>query len=210
MQPHVVNGALPWLYSLPPVDGQHSQEARTCSAMFQFCRNQIDCDDWSITAYAFIHQTCMATKLIEDKQKSDHLAVQFFTHLFKMLQSFPAKQLHGTSSQYGIPSDHISRWHLVEHTPSILNAPTFCIHFNWMPFPKKTSESNPRPMICSCAYLPSSSATKPAHAFSTPIKKVAEFSCTGFCCTCQNSCSAFCPYPHFTCSNINAFQLTKS
>jgi len=34
------------------------------------------------------------------------------------------------SRYYGIPSDRISRWHLVEHSPSILNAPTFCIHVN--------------------------------------------------------------------------------
>jgi hypothetical protein len=30
-----------------------------------------------------------------------------------------------TSSKYDIPSDHILRWHLVEHYPSILHAPTF-------------------------------------------------------------------------------------
>ncbi len=28
----------------------------------------------------------------------------------------------------GIPSDHISRGHLIEHSPSIIHAPTFCIH----------------------------------------------------------------------------------
>jgi hypothetical protein len=28
------------------------------------------------------------------------------------------------------PSQHISRWNLVEHSPSILHAPVFCIHVN--------------------------------------------------------------------------------
>ncbi len=31
---------------------------------------------------------------------------------------------------HGNPSDHISRWHFVEHPPSILHAPTFGIHIN--------------------------------------------------------------------------------
>jgi len=34
------------------------------------------------------------------------------------------------SQYHGAPSDHIFRWHLVEHFPSKLNAPTFCIHFH--------------------------------------------------------------------------------
>jgi len=34
------------------------------------------------------------------------------------------------SQYHGGPSNHILRWHLVEHSPSILNAPTFCIHVN--------------------------------------------------------------------------------
>jgi hypothetical protein len=38
--------------------------------------------------------------------------------------------MHGTSSKYGIPSNHILRWHLVEHSPSILYASTLCINVN--------------------------------------------------------------------------------
>jgi hypothetical protein len=30
----------------------------------------------------------------------------------------------------GIPSDHISRWHIVEYSQCIFKAPTFCIHVN--------------------------------------------------------------------------------
>jgi len=30
-------------------------------------------------------------------------------------------------SKYGAPSYHISKWHLIEHSPSIVHAPTLCI-----------------------------------------------------------------------------------
>ncbi len=33
-----------------------------------------------------------------------------------------------TSQYHGCPNNHILRWNLVEHNPSLLNAPTFCIH----------------------------------------------------------------------------------
>ncbi len=36
--------------------------------------------------------------------------------------------MHGTSSKYGAPSYHISKWHLIEHSPTIVHAPTLCIH----------------------------------------------------------------------------------
>jgi hypothetical protein len=36
----------------------------------------------------------------------------------------PCQHLHVPSPSH----DHIARWQLVEHSPSILNAPTFCIH----------------------------------------------------------------------------------
>jgi len=38
--------------------------------------------------------------------------------------------MDGKSSKYGIPTDHITWWDLVEHSPSILDNPTFCIHVN--------------------------------------------------------------------------------
>ncbi len=38
--------------------------------------------------------------------------------------------MHGTSFKYSCPSEHISRWHLTECSPSILRAATFCIHAN--------------------------------------------------------------------------------
>jgi hypothetical protein len=44
---------------------------------------------------------------------------------------------------------------------------------------------------------------------STPTK-VTEFGCTPSCCICQNSSSAFCPCPHFTCPNTMALQVTTS
>jgi hypothetical protein len=38
--------------------------------------------------------------------------------------------MHGTSSKYGGARDHILKWHIVEHTPSIFHAPTLCMHVN--------------------------------------------------------------------------------
>ncbi len=98
--------------------------------MFQFCMIPVVSDHWSIQVHGFIHQTCMATGW-QKTNKSDIIWVYtFFTHLFKMFKSFPNMPMHSTSSQYGIPSHHISRCHVLEHCPSILNAPTFCIHIN--------------------------------------------------------------------------------
>ncbi len=54
----------------------------------------------------------------------------FFTNPFKMFESFLTMPVHGTSSKYGGPSNHILRWHHDQHFPSILHAPTFCIHVN--------------------------------------------------------------------------------
>jgi hypothetical protein len=68
-----------------------------------------------------------------------------------------------------------------------------------------TSESHPLSMICSWACLPSSSATRLAHA-----TKVTELGCTPSCCFCQAISSVFCPWLHFTCPNIKAVEVTTS
>jgi hypothetical protein len=48
-----------------------------------------------------------------------------------------------------------------------------------------------------------------AHAFNTPTK-VTRFGSKPSCCTCQNSSSAFRPWPYFTCANTMTFQVTTS
>ncbi len=97
--------------------------------MLQFCRNHVNCDHWSITVHPAIHQTCIATSW-QKTNKSDIIWLYTFTHLFKMFKSFLTMPMHGLSSKYGIPRDHIMRSHLVEHldSPGILHAPSFCIH----------------------------------------------------------------------------------
>jgi hypothetical protein len=47
-----------------------------------------------------------------------------------MFKSFLTMPVQCTSSKYGSPCDHISRWHLVEHSPSIVHVATLCIHVN--------------------------------------------------------------------------------
>ncbi len=189
MQPHLVHRALPWPYSLAPADGQHSQEGQPYRCNVPILQKSIVCEHWSITAHAFIHQTCMA-KRWQKTNKSYIIWVHTFTHLFKMFKSFLTTPMHGTSSKYSIPSDHILRWHLVEHSPNILNAPTFCI---CQPsYGHKNICSKPLWMICSWAHQPSSSATMLAHAFSTPTK-VTKLGCTPSCWIFGNS--AKCPFP---------------
>jgi hypothetical protein len=62
------------------------------------------------------------------------------THKFKSCLTMPMPR--GTSSKYGGPSDHFSGWHLVEHSPCILHAATFCIHVN-QAIPHKDSGLTP-------------------------------------------------------------------
>ncbi len=143
MQPHLVSGALPWLDFLPPIDGQDGQEGQLCRCNVPTLPKSYSL--WSskhIRVHAFIHQTCMATSWQKTNKHGIILLYMFFTHLFKMFRSFLTKPMHGTSSKYGIPSDHISRWHLVEHYPSILHAPTFA-YMSTKLFPTKTSDSKP-------------------------------------------------------------------
>ncbi len=107
-----------------------------------------------------------------------------------------------------VPSDHIVWRYLIEHSRSILHAPTLHIHITKQ-FPIKTSESQPLSTICSSAHLPSSSAAILVHAFSTPTN-MTDSGSTPSCCICWKSSSAFCPCPHFTCPNIITFQMTTS
>jgi len=66
---------------------------------------------------------------------------------------------------HGSPSDHILRWHLVEHSPSICHAPAFYIYANQTILHKKikatTTTLNDLFMN---KPLPSSCAPKPTHA----------------------------------------------
>jgi hypothetical protein len=173
--------------------------------MFQFCRNYIVCDNWSMTAHAFIHQTCMATSR-QKTNKSDSFGFTSSSHIYSKA-SLPCPGMDGTSSKYGSPSYYISRWHLVEHSLSFLNAPTLCIHVNQATTCAKTSDSKSLWTTCWWTYMRFSIATMVAHAFSTPTK-VTEFGHTPSCCICWNRFSAFCSWSHFTCPNIMAVQVS--
>jgi len=175
--------------------------------MFQFCRNHLVCDHWSITVHAFIHQTFMATSWQKTKQKWYHLAVHLHTSVQKDLElPYHAHVWHVLyiwHSKWPYP-EMASCWTLSKHPPCshILHAvhqatPTQRylnpIHFQWSAHEH--------------TYLLQGRLT--THAFSTPTK-VTEFGHTPSCCNCQNSSSVFCPCLHFTCHNIKAFQVTTS
>ncbi len=91
----------------------------------------------------------------------------------------------------------IWRWHLVEHSPSILPAPTFCMYISRRLHPTKTLDSQPLWMICSWTFLPSSGATKPAHAFITSTK-VNSLGLILSCCICWKSWITFLGCPSLT------------
>ncbi len=98
---------------------------------------------------------------------------------------------------HGTPSNHVMTSHTVEHSPSILYAPTFGVHVN-----KSITHKYIRLitiMICLWAFLPSSRAATIAHAFSSPTK-VTCTGCTPLHCISQNSSNAFCACPHFNMS----------
>ncbi len=91
----------------------------------------------------------------------------------------------------------IWRWHLVEHSPSILHAPTFFMYMSTRLHPTKTLDSQPLWMICSWTFLPSSGATKPARAFITSTK-VNLLGLILSCCICWKSWITFLGCPSLT------------
>ncbi len=129
--PHMVCMATPWLYTLLVVDGQdghHGQKGQPCSCNISIFHNPCKLQLLKITAHAFIHQTCMAIscwslssiKLFHRRQPQVISHGYFFTHLFKLLESFLTKLMHNISSKYVIPRDHIWWWHLLEHLKILL------------------------------------------------------------------------------------------
>ncbi len=97
------------------------------------------------------------------------------------------------SHYHGSPSDHISRWHFVEHFPTILNAPTFCIDV----LPTKTSNSQPIWMSSLWTSLPSSSVHKLTHTLIT-YTKVNLLRHTPSLYNCWKSCITFSSCPSLT------------
>ncbi len=61
-------------------------------------------------------------------QKSNGVWVHTF--LLHLLNSSSAFCISHVPISWQFKSPHVSRWHLVEHSPRIINVPTFCIHAN--------------------------------------------------------------------------------
>ncbi len=126
----------------------------------------------------------------------------------KMFKRFLMMPMYGTCSKYGIPRGHISRWHF-EHSPSILHAPTFCIHVN-QSTPHKDIQipSNMNNLLMS-----TSSLFKCKNTGTLCIQhshKGNRFGCTPSWFICQNSSSNLCPCPHFRYPNIMVVHVTTS
>ncbi len=70
---------------------------------------------------------------IQHLNKSDRVWLHTFLlllHLSKQFQCLPPLPTSHISEYHCIPSDYISRWHLVVSFPCILHASIFCIHVN--------------------------------------------------------------------------------
>jgi len=156
----------------------------------------------SCTKPAWLHADRRQTKVISSGcTPSSHICSKYVRASLSCpcVANPPSMEFQETTSRNGI-------------SLNTLLASSMLPHFAYMStklFPINTSESHPLWMICSWAHLPSSSATKLAHAFTTPTK-VTESGFTPSCCICENSSSAFCPCAHFPCHNIMAFQVTPS
>ncbi len=182
-----------------------AKKVNNIGVMFQFCRNPIDCAHQSKTVHAFIHQTCIAPRW-QKTNKSDIIWLYtIFLHLFKMFKSFLTKPMHDTSFKYGIPSGNFSRWNLVEHSPSILNSPTLCLHVNqaichkdiWIISTVNNVLVNTPALFSynhtgTCIQHPHKSNRAWAHTFLLHLSKQFKH---------------LLPSPHFTCPNIMAFQV---
>jgi hypothetical protein len=99
------------------------------------------------------------------------------------------------SQYHSGPCHHILRWHLVEHSPSILNSPTLCIHVN-QATPHKNITFKTTLKIYWWTHMLSSITTMFAHIFNTPTK-VTKFGCTPSYCIFQNSSNTFLPLVRF-------------
>jgi hypothetical protein len=122
-----------------------------------------------------------------------HTFLLLLSNHFKCLLSLTAFHM----SQYqGSPSDHISRWHLVEYSVSILHAPTFGIHVNQATPHKDIGLTPTLNYLFMSPSAPSaaSSAHKLAHALSSGTK-VHLSGVVPFCCISWKSSTVFscCP-----------------
>ncbi len=139
-------------------------------------------------------------KLKETRQKSHYLVLDLCHTCSKCSRaSLPCK-----SSKHGFPRDYILEGHIVKHSPSILNAPTFGKHVHkaiphndiWL-----TTTLNDllmsMPALLKCHYI----GTCIEHP-----KKVTWFGRKPCHCTSSN---IFCHCLHFTYPNFRAFQETK-
>ncbi len=103
-------------------------EVNHTAIFFQFCRTHANCDHWSITAHAFIHQTCMTTSCrslssikLFDRRQTEVIShgYTFFTHLckrFKSLLTKPMDETHPPSMSF--QDTTFAEWHLGEHSAS--------------------------------------------------------------------------------------------
>jgi hypothetical protein len=121
--------------------------------------------------------------------------------MFQCLLPFPTFHLF---QYHGIPLDHISRWHLVEHFPSVLHAHIrHTCQLSYFP----QTQLNP-------IHLQQSAHEHAGHLqvqwhwhMHSALPWKSESGRTPSCWICWNSFSAFCACPHFTCPKIITFQV---
>jgi len=126
-----------------------------------------------------------------------------------MFQSFLTTAMHGTSSHYNIPTNHIFWDVILLNTLQASSA--MRPHFAWMKtkiLPKKTSQSHdPLSMRCPWAHLCCS--TEPWwHVHLVQPQNLQDLVAHSLASLAKISSSAFCQCLHFTCTNIMVVQVT--
>ncbi len=164
-----------------------AKEVNSAGLMFQFCRNCVNCDQWSVTAQAFIHQN------LHDRSQTK--VVSFGCTPLSQICSKCLRDCLPCPCKTHPPSMSFQK--IMSHDGILLNSlKVFSMlpHFEYMwtnLFPVKVVVLQLLWMNCSWVHMPSSIAPMMAHALSIPTK-VARCGLTHSCCIHWNSSSAFC------------------
>ncbi len=87
-------------------------------------------NDLLMNTLALFKHSHVGTYIQQPHKNNKNWPHNFLLHLLKYFYCFLPLLAFHMSQYHGHPNDHILKWHLVEHSPCILNVPIFYIHVN--------------------------------------------------------------------------------
>ncbi len=145
-------------------------------------RCQITLNDLVMNKPAFFKHNQAGTCIHHPHKSNNVWPHTFLLHLSKQLMCvLPLPTFHMSQYHCG-PSDHISRWHLIKHSPIFLKTPTFCIRVH-----HATPHKDIRLATTFDDLLTNTPALFKGNYTGSYIqhpRKVTEFGCTPSCCIC--------------------------